>query len=64
MKKKLVQAIMLLLKGKHRPDSVRQPRTLETENAPVRSYYIDSNSVFFGLVSKPQFLEASVFALI
>jgi hypothetical protein len=35
---------MLRLKGKHRPDSVRQPRTLETKNVPVPSYYID---VFF-----------------
>jgi hypothetical protein len=34
--------IMLRLKGKHRPDSVRQPRTLESKNAPVRSYYIDT----------------------
>jgi hypothetical protein len=50
VKKNLVQAIMLHLKGKRRPDSVRQPRTLETKNAPVPSYYIDSRYSFLGHV--------------
>jgi hypothetical protein len=37
---------MLRLKEKNHPGHVRQPRTLETKNAPVPSYYIELPSLF------------------
>jgi hypothetical protein len=58
VKKNLIQAITLRLKGKHRPESVRQPRTLESKNAPGPSYYIDSS--FLGQMTWAQPLRTPI----